>query len=397
MNRTSWILAAFLCVLSAPVLWAISQSNDKPYIPTLRWRKPKNMPAPPVANNEEDQTEEEETGVPVAVFSDILHDFDLMPPHTLGEHIFTVTNQGDGDLRIKKGTTTCKCTGIEVLDPVIPPGGEGRVKLMWKTSDSQTRFRHWGNVTTNDPQLEEEQLTIQGRVKVELGQFPGELSFDRLIRGQPATQPLLIFSQEWESFQLGDLATSWDGADWKIKPANKKTLAQVEAKSGYVVTFTTTAEFAEDRFSHWLRYEAIPGDAAIPPKSGESMIECRVLRSLSVYGSQMRAGGVIDLGQVDAGEAATSHLMLRSRSFDGELNIESIECEPKYLQVELSPFNGEGLDRTFHLDVTVPANAPPGRFRPGKFGRIEVTTNHPLDPVVDLKVELHVRKPVVFK
>lgn len=47
---------------------------------------------------------------PKAVAAELLHDFGVMNPLTMGRHEFVIRNEGAAALVLRKGPTTCKCT-----------------------------------------------------------------------------------------------------------------------------------------------------------------------------------------------------------------------------------------------------------------------------------------------
>ena len=80
-------------------------------------------------------------------------------------HEFTLWNRGDATLLIEAPKTGCSCVAV-ASDPVIPPGGQGRVRL------SVTVYREWAGrdlkrsvwLMTNDPEAGQVQLVVRGRV-----------------------------------------------------------------------------------------------------------------------------------------------------------------------------------------------------------------------------------------
>ncbi|QDU98115.1 DUF1573 domain-containing protein [Lignipirellula cremea] len=403
MKKMLLIVLGLFVVLCTPVVFGVVIQGSKPYVqkfhhPKMDYQLAQKAKAEArAARLAALEPQVPDTGTPKAEFTEVNHDFGLMAPQSTSRHTFQVRNTGDGYLRLTPGGTSCKCTDLIVDKTPIAPGGVGEVIMEWNSDISRPSFRQYSYVKTNDPDQPEVKLEIHGRVRVVLGQDPPEQWFSRLIRGETATDSFVIYSQELESFQLGDFVSSWSGLTWEVKPAPVEKLQTLNAKCGYEVTLTTPSTFEENQFTHWLRYEAIPDDASQSPRPGQIMVHGRVLRCLSVYGHNLLEGGVIDLGVVDEGESATSHLYIRSRSFDGELKILKVEVEPEFLDVQVRPFSGEGAERTFHLDVTIPDTAPTCRYDQGEWGSVRIHTNHPIAPDVKLKVQMHVRKPIVFE
>src|SRR5687768_16036312 len=63
--------------------------------------------------------------LPKAVVLETEFDFGVYDVDQTGEHEFVVRNEGQAELVLRPGSSSCKCTLIDLPQGVIPPGGEG--------------------------------------------------------------------------------------------------------------------------------------------------------------------------------------------------------------------------------------------------------------------------------
>ena len=91
-------------------------------------------------------------GPPRAAFEVVRRDAGTIAIRPEGhELVFPVTNRGGGPLRFTQITTSCQCTGAEVDDDVLPPGGATVVRLRISPKSPQ-RKEAVAVVRTNDPE-----------------------------------------------------------------------------------------------------------------------------------------------------------------------------------------------------------------------------------------------------
>ena len=69
-----------------------------------------------------------------------------------------------------------------------------------------------------------------------------------------------------------------------------------------------------------------------------------------------------------------------------ELKVQSIESEPKFIQVKFSPA-GKGGKGVYLLHMTVPEDAPTGSFSGPNMGRLLIRFDHPRVQQLELKLQ----------
>jgi len=76
-------------------------------------------------------------------------------------HIFRFKNIGTGDLKITKLRASC-CSEMQLSQKVIPPSGEGEIKVTLDSTDREGFFLETIYVHTNDPRVPFDYVRIFG-------------------------------------------------------------------------------------------------------------------------------------------------------------------------------------------------------------------------------------------
>ena len=133
-------------------------------------------------------------GTPQVEVDETSHDFGMMPPGAEGEHVFTVRNTGDDDLRLRLGASTCKCTLGELDNEVVKPGEETQIKLSWTVKEGDLNFSQSAQVITNDPSQVVIQFEIIGKIIDKFDVVPQTWSFGEIATGEPITLSGKVYS-----------------------------------------------------------------------------------------------------------------------------------------------------------------------------------------------------------
>jgi hypothetical protein len=75
----------------------------------------------------------------------------VMPQLSKRDTVFIFENVGNEDLRILDVRTSCGCTAALASESVIPPGGEGRIKVTFNSKRFEGQVTKTVTVFTNDP------------------------------------------------------------------------------------------------------------------------------------------------------------------------------------------------------------------------------------------------------
>ncbi|MCA9247574.1 MAG: DUF1573 domain-containing protein [Planctomycetales bacterium] len=327
----------------------------------------------------------EPKGPPVAVAVAKDYDFGSMEPYAKAQHIFEIRNDGESTLVLRKGSSSCRCTLNEVVDKYIPPGKTGRVRVEWNTERRETVFHQSANVRTNDPDMPTIKFHIHGEVLVQLGVDPPQLAFPNLAPGQESTQEVLIYSQKFAEFEIGEFTSSISGIRFEKLPADKLALDEHNALSGHRLRVHLPGDLPEGDFSGWLRYE-VSG-----PKSLQAQVDIdgKVLRRLAVYGRGIEADGAISFGALAHGEGARRTFLVKVRDPLPQLEVQQIVANPAWIRAELRPMEDARAEAAlYQLVVEVPPDAPAGFYGDQAAASLRISFDHPRIEDLELAIRL---------
>jgi hypothetical protein len=314
--------------------------------------------------------------LPKAIVEQATYNFGVLDPLTESTHSFTIRNDGAAPLELTAGSTTCKCTLSEITHPVIQPGESGQVRLVWNTGSKYTFYSHGATIHTNDPLHKELDLRIQGTVRVRLGAVNPELLFDGVEPDSPKSVSTWIYSQMWDSFEIEQVECSRADIQWKFESVDLSRTPDIEAKSARRITVTVPAGMPEGHFSEVLTCLARRDNG--DTESLELTLVGKVLRRLSLYGPGIDHLGHLDLGNATEGEELNRRLVLKVRDPQSELKVLALEAEPKFLDVQLTPYQTESkATGLYHLDIRLPRDVAPADYRGARRGRITLSVDHP--------------------
>src|SRR4051794_34017181 len=104
----------------------------------------------------------------VVLSDDPLYNFGIMAQMSEGKYTWTITNEGQGDIILTKGGSTCMCTIANLAEgekATIKPGGSTEVHLTWETKVTEGAFDKAATIlVANDPNRQDIVFKIQGKV-----------------------------------------------------------------------------------------------------------------------------------------------------------------------------------------------------------------------------------------
>ena len=161
---------------------------------------------------------------------------------TSKSHDFVIRNTGDAPLKLRAGTTTCKCTLSEVSESAIAPGESTHVKVQWTAKADNGPFRQTANILTNDPLQSNLELTVDGKIMSASGVEPSDLLFDKIPVGESKTAQVYVMAMLQDDLTVTDPVlsdpTTRDRFDVKIEPVDPKDLPNKNARRGFKVSVT---------------------------------------------------------------------------------------------------------------------------------------------------------------
>ncbi len=325
-------------------------------------------------------------GSPKAVISEASHDFGTMNPLTMGQHVFTIRNEGDAPLRLKKGPTTCKCTLSSLARNDVLPGQEVQVKLDWNTGRDEF-YSHEATIFTSDPEHKQVHLRVHGKVRMQLGMIPKVPRFTNIRPDAPTTTEVVVYSQLWDKFELTSGTASNEGITWEVCDVAPTELD--DATAAVRLRITIPAGMASGQLSERIQFAVKPAEA--DETTLNVPITGKVPRRLAVIGPSVGSDGIVDLGQVYKGESRKKRLLLKVRDEDLELVATRIKCEPDFISANVLPYAGSSKDAGLStLEIELPDRAPACSFLGVPMGSLRIDFDHPRIQDLELKLKFAV-------
>ncbi|MBI1345742.1 DUF1573 domain-containing protein [bacterium] len=373
MRPTGVILAVVFGFLALAVTVWIGRYDAKPPMIAAK-------PADPY----EDLPVNENGPHPNAVAEVSEFNFGTMAVGNSGEHVFTIKNEGEGDLMLKKGSSTCSCTVGELSnDSKIAPGESVEVKLNWKIKAMTEVFRHSASVLTNDPEHREIQFVVTGKVDEPLKLKPatwevGELSTDvAVMKGT-------IFSPVDDQFDIKNIVMKADWVKIESTPMTEEELKEYSAKSGYILTGTISPTMPIGPFFTDVAVETTH------PLGGTLNFRINGMRPgpLEMFGPSFRPeANALILGEFAAKDGKSATISVFARDLETDLELEGAETEHNSVKVELVKDERlTGKAKRYLLKIEIPPGEPQDRMRK-KSEKINLKFNHPEAKEVRLIVE----------
>ena len=296
--------------------------------------------------------------VPKAVVADKAFDFGLLDPHVTVSHSFTVSNEGDADLLLTTGETSCKCTIGDLGSPIVPPGASTEVTLTWNTGYQSARYTQSAAINTNDPTASSIDLSVSGTIKAELALTSTELVFPPSSRSKLVETGTYLFSQLFDDFVVESATSDLPGFQWAVEPVEVTVLPRgdLDAKSAWKLKVMSTPQKVGD-FSGKV-------DLTIVPTAGGEKIE----RQLSVSGKVKSPIAFVDpeihdtyglpLGIMQTGKEHRRSIIVRLRD-DVDRAVEVLMVKPDQMRAQLEPTGRPGA---YRLTLIAPADATPVVF-----------------------------------
>lgn len=350
---------------------------------------------------------------PKLVVEETEYHFGVLDDDVTRRHAFIFRNEGDGVLTLTAGTTSCRCTWVDLRQTEVPPGGSTEVVIEWNTKDQSGPYRQTATVHTNDPEHPEVILTISGEVRPALKVTPPELVFGNIRVGESIQGEAKIFSYITQDFQI--LSYRWEKSpsaskmppfEVSIKPISGDELreaadpseasapaSKAQPRSGFLVQIRSKPFSSMGTFSQTLLLKT---NVAENPQV-EIPVEVTVVSDISLFGPGWNEkAGILSFLPIHRGQQAERKLTLVCRGpFSRKIRYQIQTVEPEFLQVELGKPTMLGKEEASltPLVVRIPPNVEPVNYLGGEnypLGRILLSTSHPQVPQLEIKVRFAV-------
>lgn len=335
---------------------------------------------------------------PKVITTETEFDFGVLEVNQQGKHEFVIRNEGEADLVVKKGPTSCKCTLSEVAEKPIPPGGEAKVELTWKPTPGMEQIRQTADIYTNDPKRPTVSLVISGKLQERLRILPsGVWPVNDIVEGTPSTMTGYIVSSVVDDFEITEIDTGSPLITVEKTPIDDATRKDHAAKTGYQIKVNVAPNVPVGGFSYPMKIVTNvmgrddKGELKVPIEYTLNVVGKRA-GPLRIVGPEYREHfAALGLGTFDSkkGKKATLKVFVQRAPEEG-FQFTDLKVSPSDLKVSLEP-DPKVTSRAakgYLLTVEYPAGAPRANHRQDEKnpGVIEAKTNHPDAP--DLRIEV---------
>ncbi|KAA5540980.1 DUF1573 domain-containing protein [Roseiconus nitratireducens] len=302
----------------------------------------------------------------IASVANPFRDFGWVDTGQTYSHAFEIRNDGDAELTLQLGETSCECLDAELESTTLSPGQETRclVRYTARPDDAERREGLYEpqtatvTVLSNDPQRPRLNLQTRGQLTSSLV-LPDGFDFGSTDLGKPAEVQFLVYSQQWESFELLDIRSDQLRIQWSADPVDL-TLDELNGKQATSAQRVTLSAEAKDygAFTGQLTFEIAAKSAGQPPARHLVDFSGRVRPPVGFYGPNIDSRYGLDIGTLESGKQHDFFVTVRSRA-DHQRKLAVLDVEPGVLQAALEPLQTEGV---YRLRVTVPPDCPDTQF-----------------------------------
>jgi hypothetical protein len=278
------------------------------------------------------------------------------------DYVFKVKNTGGAPLTLAVVYKSCQCAGVEVPES-IAPDAVGEVKIHWGPIPGSVpenggigKYDVSVRVLTNEPK----ELTfkinavIKSKVRVILPENSSFIDFgDRALQpGEVYTREVKVFSPELISFNL-DARCSIEGFTVVKTPMPPDSrIGDVTARSGYVVSLSTTDKLPPG-YIHGELALTVTAEGEPERKMACDIYADRSNTEFKVTPDQ------IAFSKPSISEADSKQALIQFKSPTGNEKLELVDYQPKWLEV--SGPTQSGNKGTWTLKVSIPENNPEAR------------------------------------
>jgi hypothetical protein len=284
-----------------------------------------------------------ESGPPSCIrFDNDTVDFGEIWQGTESNHVFHFRNDGPGTLRIRQVVPTCGCTAVLTTRNEVPPGGDGEVRITFKSGNFSGSQHKSITVQSNDPTRPTLSLHVRATVKPLFVLEPSTLNFGELQRGQHASREIAIREVNGKPFEITRVSSTLHFVKAELLPAGEGSRASRRVRiavgsDGTPGTFAGHITFAVDR----------PG--IVPAIVAQGVI----LGQASVSPQALYMGAIRQDQRFPP-----QNLSIRARG-TAALEVKAVETDAPWLQARIKTL---APGQAYQIEVTVDPMPPVGRF-----------------------------------
>lgn len=330
--------------------------------------------------------------LPRLVVPEPIFEFGSMERNEVRSHQFILRNEGDAPLEMSEMAASCKCLSMQLSSTLIPPGGQGVLRVEWRGAESADTLTQRVRIGTNDPEHEIFEFTVLGAISFAVTVEPGRIELPPMVRGEAQSAELTVTSGMWDALAITDLECDIAGARLTSAPLEEDALAGLGSagkpapRSGARVRFELPPGAVDGELDGQVTFTA-------RSPSGESR-ELRVAarapirQQITVSGPGALEDKLLKLGKVDHRQGLKRKFLVKINDEAPELVVKHKNVTPEYLRVALEPYKTGESSALYRMEVEVPAGAVRGALMGDKRGKIHFEFDHPRVRKLALEVEL---------
>ena len=331
---------------------------------------------------------------PKIVIDETTYAFGRMAVNSHNEHTFIIRNEGEADLILKEGKTTCKCTKFAVESKVLKPGEQTKLVIDWKAGSAAERaFRHGGPVYTNDPKNTEVKFVVEGAIDMPVELLPNLWSVGNISLEQAGTLRAAIASRLPGQWEVESVESPSGKVAVKISPMSVAEIASEKWEKGFRFDVEIAADIPVGKFQEDVKIN-LKGVDQVPfvtakltaRKYGNFILQ--PLEGALFMADKM----VLQLGQFPSSEGRHVKLLLivNEKDMTDSFQITDIEADPPFLKASIEPLGSStGSVHRYALEILVPPGRPHVQKTEFKSGHITIHTNHPSKEAIQMEVLIH--------
>ncbi|MDG3006730.1 Ig-like domain-containing protein [Paludisphaera mucosa] len=288
------------------------------------------------------------------VDGDLTWEFGEMGQQATGRRTWKLTNKGEADLEIWKGTSTCMCTVAKLRKEgdklVLKPGESTEIDIEFKTNFVTGDFHKGANIETNDPDHPTFPLFVHGKINPPVVVIPGDtIDLRSVSSDDPKSVFVAVYSPDRPETKITEVNTSRpEFFKTDVVPMSESELASGKLKAGYKVNLNLQPGFP---IGHMREEVVIHTDHPHRPEIKLTVVGA-VSGPISVVPDRVR------MVTVKSKEGASAEVTLLVRG-GKEANF-TVAQKPDKIDVSVEPADAGGVKGRYRLKVNVPKGTPPG-------------------------------------
>ena len=337
---------------------------------------------------------------PKVVAADLTFSFGRMQVKTTKSHSFAIQNEGEADLELTAGTTTCKCTQFD-FDPskeadvksvVVKPGQSVELIMTWEAGDSADRgFRHGGDIHTNDPKRPLIHYAVEGAIEQPFEVMPGMWNVGGVSSGEPGRFKGAIATRLFEEFQVESVHSPSGLVKVTPVPMTPQEKALDRFTSGYSLHVELSEDVPAGKFEEMVEIK-VSGQED-PIRISVSARKYGAIRLQQMAGTDFNAEKlVLQMGafSTSQGREAKMLLIVDEKDMPEPFRLTQTTADPSFLKVTLTPLGGPtGTIHRYILSIAIPPGRPHVQRVDSKPGSLKISTNHPTGEEISMTVLLY--------